>query len=110
MRAYSSHRALAVLALVATFASFAFAADTYKPDTYKIVRAYPHDPQAYTQGLIYLDGHLYESTGLNGRSSLRMVDLDTGHVEQQHIVGKQHVHRNGGVVRGQNLMSVFDTL
>ena len=83
MRVDKTRRALAVLALVAAFASFAFAADTYKPDTYKIVHTYPHDSQAYTQGLIYLDGHLYESTGLNGRSSLRMVDLDTGHVEQE---------------------------
>jgi glutaminyl-peptide cyclotransferase len=33
-------------------------------DTYQVVHAYPHDEQAFTQGLIYLDGHLYESTGL----------------------------------------------
>src|SRR6516162_9687192 len=53
-------------------------------DGYKIVHTYPHDPQAFTQGLIYFDGHLYESTGLNGRSSLRMVDLTTGQVLQKH--------------------------
>jgi glutamine cyclotransferase len=47
-------------------------------DTYQVVHAYPHDEQAFTQGLIYLDGHLYESTGLQGHSSLRMEDLDTG--------------------------------
>jgi glutamine cyclotransferase len=52
-------------------------------DGYRVVNAYPHDPQAFTQGLIFLDGHLYESTGLNGRSSLRMVDLATGRVEQR---------------------------
>jgi glutamine cyclotransferase len=52
-------------------------------DGYRVVHAYPHDPQAFTQGLIYLDGHLYESTGLTGRSSLRMVDLETGRVEQR---------------------------
>jgi hypothetical protein len=51
-------------------------------DTYRIVHIYPHDSKAYTQGLIYVDGHLYESTGLNGRSSLRMVDLNTGRVMQ----------------------------
>lgn len=54
------------------------------PDGYQIVRVYPHDPNAFTQGLVYLDGHLYESTGLNGRSSLRMVDLQTGQVLQHH--------------------------
>jgi glutamine cyclotransferase len=51
-------------------------------DTYRIVHTYPHDPQAFTQGLIFLDGHLYESTGLNGRSTLRMDDLETGRVLQ----------------------------
>ena len=51
-------------------------------DTYRIVHTYPHDAQAYTQGLVYVDGHLYESTGLNGRSSLRMDYLETGRVLQ----------------------------
>jgi glutamine cyclotransferase len=53
-------------------------------DTYRIVHVYPHDPKAFTQGLIYVDGHLYESTGLNGRSSIRMEDLSTGRVLQQY--------------------------
>jgi glutaminyl-peptide cyclotransferase len=53
-------------------------------DGYQIVHVYAHDPKAFTQGLIYRDGHLYESTGLNGRSSLRMVDLFTGQVLQKH--------------------------
>src|SRR6185437_1054257 len=46
--------------------------------TYKIVKAYTHDPEAYTQGLVYEDGYLYEGTGLNGRPSLRKVRLETG--------------------------------
>jgi len=49
-------------------------------DSYQIVRVYPHDPEAFTQGLVYVDGHLYESTGRNGQSSLRLVDLSTGKV------------------------------
>ncbi|HUA16571.1 MAG TPA: glutaminyl-peptide cyclotransferase [Verrucomicrobiae bacterium] len=53
-------------------------------DSYQIIHAFPHDPQAFTQGLIYVDGHLYESTGLNGRSSLRMVNLSTGEVLQRY--------------------------
>jgi glutaminyl-peptide cyclotransferase len=53
-------------------------------DGYQIVHVYPHDPKAFTQGLIYVDGHLYESTGLIGRSSLRMVDLSSGQVLQKH--------------------------
>jgi len=51
--------------------------------TYEVVQAYPHDPQAFTQGLIYEDGILFESTGLYGRSSLRRVDLATGEVLEQ---------------------------
>ncbi len=55
----------------------------HQADTYQIIHTYLHDPDAFTQGLIYLDGRLYESTGLNGRSSLRMVDLSTGRVLQK---------------------------
>ena len=48
----------------------------------KVVRSYPHDPRAFTQGLLFLDGKLYESTGLFARSSVRRVDLASGQVEQ----------------------------
>jgi glutamine cyclotransferase len=70
-------RALIFLAVVPCAATLAHAADAYR-----VIHTYPHDPRAYTQGLIYVDGHLYESTGLNGRSSLRMDDLETGRVLQ----------------------------
>ena len=53
-------------------------------ESYQVVHTYPHDVHAFTQGLIYVDGHLYESTGLNGRSSLRLVDLASGTVLQNH--------------------------
>lgn len=46
----------------------------------KVVNIYPHDPEAFTQGLFYRDGFLYESTGLVGKSSLRKVDLATGKI------------------------------
>jgi glutaminyl-peptide cyclotransferase len=52
--------------------------------SYEIVNRFPHDPEAFTQGLVYEDGWLYESTGLYGRSSLRRVDLETGQVVQIH--------------------------
>ena len=55
-------------------------------DSYRVLHAYPHDAQAFTQGLIYLDGHLYESTGLVGRSSLRMDELASGQVLQEHDI------------------------
>lgn len=50
---------------------------------YEIVNTYPHDPMAFTQGLVYLEGFLYEGTGLNGRSSLRKVALESGEVVRQ---------------------------
>jgi glutamine cyclotransferase len=50
--------------------------------TFKIVHTFPHDSNAFTQGLEYHDGFLYESTGLEGRSSLRKVRLETGDVLQ----------------------------
>lgn len=46
--------------------------------TYRIVSKYPHDSSAFTQGLIWDDGVLYESTGLYGKSSIRIVELETG--------------------------------
>ena len=50
--------------------------------TYRIVNTYPHDPKAFTQGLVYYNGYLYEGTGLEGQSSLRKVELRTGRVLQ----------------------------
>jgi glutamine cyclotransferase len=71
--------------MVCALTAFAAAAAPPLPaDSYQIIHTYPHDAKAFTQGLIYLDGHLYESTGLNGRSSLRMVDLASGQVLQKH--------------------------
>lgn len=73
------HWALAALLLL--FAGCDPAPSASKP--FEVVHTYPHDPGAFTQGLLYLDGVLYESTGLNGRSSLRKVELQTGKVLQQ---------------------------
>jgi glutaminyl-peptide cyclotransferase len=85
MRFPSLFRALLFLGAAAAAASLASA-----DDSYKIIHTYPHDPRAYTQGLVYVDGHLYESTGLNGRSSLRMDDLTTGRVLQSAPVPSQY--------------------
>ena len=52
--------------------------------SYRVVKTYPHDRTAFTQGLEYRDGFLYEGTGLTGRSSLRKVELATGRVIQRY--------------------------
>jgi glutamine cyclotransferase len=55
-----------------------------------VVNSYPHDTAAFTQGLIYLDGHIYEGTGQRGASSLRKVDLESGDVLQQSNLDAQY--------------------
>jgi glutamine cyclotransferase len=52
--------------------------------TYEIVNTFAHDPRAFTQGLVFKDGFLYEGTGLNGKSELRKVELETGNVLKTH--------------------------
>ena len=54
--------------------------------TYQVVHTYPHDRGAFTQGLIYQDGVLYEGTGIEGESSIRKVKLETGEVLQKRDV------------------------
>jgi glutaminyl-peptide cyclotransferase len=84
-------RALAVLLSIAAGA-FWIATGAFAPaaDTYRIVAVYPHDAQAFTQGLIYVDGRLYESTGLPGRSSLREEDLQTGRILNYQPLANQY--------------------
>jgi len=53
---------------------------------YKVVHVYPHDPYAYTEGLFYLDGFLYESTGQVGESTIRKVRIEDGAVLQSHAI------------------------
>lgn len=50
--------------------------------TYRVVKTFPHDPEAFTQGLAFENGFLYEGTGLRGKSSLREVVIETGEVER----------------------------
>ncbi|WP_291844361.1 glutaminyl-peptide cyclotransferase [Maricaulis sp.] len=71
--------ALLVLWTSLTLAACAQAPEIIRPD---VVARYPHDANAFTQGLFIHDGELFESTGRVGQSSLRRVDLETGLVEQ----------------------------
>lgn len=58
--------------------------------TYKIINTYPHDKNAYTQGLEYYNGYLYEGTGQKGESSIRKVELKTGKIVQQKKLDDQY--------------------
>ncbi len=57
---------------------------------YQVVRTYPHDVGAFTEGLFYQDGLLYESTGLEGRSSIRKERLETGEVVLKRDIPRQY--------------------
>lgn len=57
--------------------------------TYEVVNTFPHDIGAFTQGLLYHEGFLYESTGLRGQSTLRKVALETGDVLRRHDLDPQ---------------------
>jgi glutaminyl-peptide cyclotransferase len=82
-------RKLAVVAL--GVAAFALPARGQVPVYgYTVVHDYPHDPGAFTEGLFYLNGFLYESTGLEGKSDIRKVQLDTGKVLQQRPIDAKY--------------------
>lgn len=68
----------------------------------EVVNEYPHDTQAYTQGLFIHEGQLYESTGLNGKSSFRMVDLQSGEVTRKLDFDKKYFVE-GSVIFEDNL-------
>lgn len=62
--------------------------------TIDILNTYPHDPTAFTQGLLYHEGVLYESTGLRGESSLREVDIESGEVIRQVALSRPEPDRS----------------
>jgi glutamine cyclotransferase len=58
--------------------------------TYKVINTFPHNANAYTQGLEYYNGFLYEGTGKKGASSIRKVELETGKVLQQKDIDEEY--------------------
>ncbi len=56
----------------------------------EVVAVYPHDPNAFTQGLVIHQGRLYEGTGRNGESSLREVNLETGEILRRHNLANRY--------------------
>ncbi len=61
-----------------------------KYNGFEVIREFPHDIEAYTQGLFYLDGILYESTGQYGKSSIRKIDLQTGEILKKEKIGLRY--------------------
>jgi glutamine cyclotransferase len=75
--------------------------DSPKAYRYEVLARYPHDREAFTQGLTYYDGFLYESTGLEGHSSLRKVDLITGRVEKKVDLDNKYFAEGLTILRGR---------
>ena len=84
MKGSGKNRALMFTVLVLFLAFLTYQYQSMRQPNYSIevVASYPHDPESFTQGLIYHDGVLYEGTGLYGKSSLRRVNPESGEVLQ----------------------------
>jgi glutaminyl-peptide cyclotransferase len=77
---------IAILA-IASAKSVSAAVPVY---SYAVVKTFPHDPDAFTEGLFYLDGFLYESTGIEGKSSVRKIRLADGKVVRQRALASKY--------------------
>lgn len=76
--------------------------------SFKVVKAFPHDPTAFTQGLVFADGIFYESTGLRGYSTLRKVTPETGAVIQQVQVESQYFAEGLALVGNELLQLTWE--
>ncbi len=85
---------VAVMALSLAFGAYVSSTGAHRQAApvhgFKLIATFPHDPQAFTQGLVFADGEFYESTGLNGESSLRRVEIATGRVLQEVKVPEEY--------------------
>ncbi|SJZ95447.1 glutaminyl-peptide cyclotransferase [Selenihalanaerobacter shriftii] len=68
---------------------------------YKIVNTFPHEQNAFTQGLVYKDGYLYEGTGLKGYSSLRQTELETGEIVKQNRLPRKYFGEGITIFKGK---------
>lgn len=80
-------------------------ASTMPAYSYEVVATYPHDPKAFTQGLQFADGILYETTGQEGESWVRKVDLASGAVQLQHDLADEFFGE-GMVVWGDEIVTI----
>jgi len=75
--------------------------------TYKVIKVYPHDTSAYTEGLLYQDGYLYESTGEPGHSDLRKVNLETGKVVQRAKIDPKYFGEGSAIIGNKIVMLTY---
>ena len=75
--------------------------------TYKVIKAYPHDTSAYTEGLLYQDGFLYESTGNEKHSVLRKADLETGKTIQEAKIDPKDFGEGSAIIGDKIIMTTY---
>jgi glutamine cyclotransferase len=75
--------------------------------TFKIEKVYPHDTSSYTEGLLYQDGYLYESTGNKGQSTLRKVELSTGKAVKVAKIDSQYFGEGSAIIGNKILMLTY---
>ncbi len=108
MTANPALRMLLALWFAAAFPVFgpAIAGETQKNEvrkySYEVINTYPHDPDAFTQGLFFEDGYIYESTGLYGESTLRKVEPKSGYVLKERRLPEQ-LFAEGITIRGEHI-------
>ena len=83
------------------------AAKTPEQYTYKVIKRFPHDTSSYTEGLLYQDGFLYESTGTEGHSVLRKVDLQTGKTIQMAKIDPKYFGEGSAIIGDKIIMLTY---
>lgn len=81
---------LLLLLLTLSFSSLALCQEALQRYGYRVLNSYPHDIGAFTQGLAFREGYLYEGTGKNGLSSLSKIELEDGEVLQSTRLGQRY--------------------
>jgi glutamine cyclotransferase len=84
--------ASALVVIIVLFSYWSFASDNDSPTvySYSVVATYPHDTEAFTEGLMFFNGSLYESTGGWGTSGLRQVNLANGNIAREVLLPEQY--------------------
>jgi glutamine cyclotransferase len=99
---------LLLIGVVIVSLSYPLLTQPHEPDpghAYTVVKMFPHDPEAFTQGLVFHEGRLYEGTGLRGRSSVRIVELDTGETTHIHHLPPEYFGE-GITILGDRIIQV----
>ncbi|MER3555832.1 MAG: glutamine cyclotransferase [Meiothermus sp.] len=94
-------RPLPILFALLLGSAFAQTAESVPVLSFKVINSYPHDTEAFTEGLFYSGGFLYEGTGLNGKSEIRKVELKTGKVVQRRALEPKYFGEGIALFQGR---------